>query len=143
MVRKSGLPVRFSGAVSDDQLLARYRQADIAVAPATYGESFGVVLLEAMAAGLPVVASDLPGYREVLRSSEGGLLVPPEDPASLASALSRLITDPAARARLGKNGRRHVRRYDWENVVDQVEACYGEVVDRPGSKRSRVRALQV
>jgi phosphatidylinositol alpha-mannosyltransferase len=113
--------------VSDDarrELLAR---ADVLVAPSLGGESFGLVLLEGMAAGLPVVASDIPGYREVL-PPDAGRLVPPGDAGALASVLGQLLDDEALRARLGGAGRREVKRYDWDAVVGDVVAVYERVL---------------
>ena len=80
-----------------------------------------------MAAGLPVVASDIPGYRAVL-PPECGRLVPPGDAGALAAALRELLADDALRARLGGAGRRAVRRYDWDVVVDDVLAVYERVL---------------
>lgn len=134
-VRAQRLPVRFLGAVSPEEIPLRYREADIAVAPATYGESFGVVLLEAMAAALPVVASDLPGYRGVLAPSGGGLLVPPGDPHRLADALHQLGLDPARRLALGESGRDYVRRFSWKRLTSRLEAIYEQAIARRASDR--------
>jgi phosphatidylinositol alpha-mannosyltransferase len=122
-----GPRVRSHGQVGDEarrELLAR---ADVLCAPSLGGESFGVVLLEAMAAGLPVVASDIPGYRAVL-PPECGTLVPPGDAGALAAALGRLLGDDALRARLGGAGRREAQRYDWDAVVGEVVAVYERVL---------------
>jgi phosphatidylinositol alpha-mannosyltransferase len=112
------------GDASRRQLLAR---ADVLCAPSLGGESFGVVLLEAMASGLPVVASDIPGYRAVL-PPECGRLVPPGDAGALAGALGELLADDALRARLGGAGRREAARYDWDAVVRDVIAVYERVL---------------
>jgi phosphatidylinositol alpha-mannosyltransferase len=96
------------------------------ISPALGQESFGMVLVEAMAAGLPVVASDIPGYREVVRDEREGLLVPPGDAHALASALERVLSDRALAARLGEAGRRRAGRYRWEVVVGDLEAVYRE-----------------
>jgi phosphatidylinositol alpha-mannosyltransferase len=112
------------GDASRRELLAR---ADVLCAPSLGGESFGVVLLEAMASGLPVVASDIPGYRAVL-PPECGRLVPPGDAGALAGALGELLADDALRARLGGAGRREAARYDWDAVVPDVIAVYERVL---------------
>jgi phosphatidylinositol alpha-mannosyltransferase len=104
--------------------------ADVLVAPATGGESFGVVLVEAMAAGVPVVASDIPGYRDVVRDGTNGLLVPPEDPVAVAAAVRRLLAEPALADRLREGGRTAAARYDWAVVTDQVEAAYRDALQR-------------
>jgi phosphatidylinositol alpha-mannosyltransferase len=119
--------VRAHGQVSDDVRRGLLAQADVLVAPSLGGESFGVVLLEGMAAGLPVVASDIPGYREVL-PPDAGRLVPPGDAGALAATLGQLLDDEALRARLGGAGRREVKRYDWDAVVGDVVAVYERVL---------------
>jgi len=100
------------------------------VAPATGRESFGIVLLEAMAAGKPIVASDIHGYRSVVRRGEQGLLVPPQNPRALAGALARLLSDDALRERMGASGRERVRQFSWESVTAKVEAYYEFVIRR-------------
>jgi phosphatidylinositol alpha-mannosyltransferase len=122
-----GPRVRAHGRASDEQRRAVLAGADVLCAPSLGGESFGVVLLEAMAAGLPVVASDLPGYSAVL-PPDCRRLVPPGDAGALATALRELLDDEALRARLGGAGRRAVRRYDWDVVVDDVISVYERVL---------------
>jgi phosphatidylinositol alpha-mannosyltransferase len=122
-----GPRVRAHGRVSDEARRELLAQADVLVAPSLGGESFGLVLLEGMAAGLPVVASDIPGYREVL-PPDAGRLVPPGDAGALATALGQLLDDEALRARLGGAGRREVKRYDWDAVVGDVVAVYERVL---------------
>jgi len=85
--------ITWLGRISDAEKIARLRGASVFCAPALGGESFGVVLLEAMAAGVPVVASDIPGYCNVARPEVDALLVPPSDPAALAVALRRVLRD--------------------------------------------------
>ena len=114
------------GAVSDAVLPSVYAAADVFVAPATGRESFGVILLEAMAAGRPVVASDLPGYREVLRDGEDAMLVPAGDPASLARAVSVVLDSPGRASELARRGRARVRSFDWEVVASRLEALYAQ-----------------
>jgi phosphatidylinositol alpha-mannosyltransferase len=117
------------GAVPHDDLPPYHAAADVFVAPATGQESFGYVLVEAMAAGVPVVASDIAGYREVVRSGIEGLLVPPGDPARLADAVSRVLSDPVLAARLSEAGRARAAAFGWDHVVPRIEAVYHRVVD--------------
>lgn len=119
--------VDFVGWVPDNQLAEYYRAADVVCAPSTGGESFGMVLLEAMATGRAVVASDIPGYREVARDGLDGLLVPPKDAGAIATALVRLLRDGALRRRLGDAGRVRSQAFSWDRVAEQVLAYYAEV----------------
>lgn len=119
------------GAVPNDRLPALQAAADVYVSAATGQESFGYVLVEAMAAGLPVVATDIPGYREVVRDGIEGLLVPPGDPGSLARAVREVLNDPALAARLGAAGRTRAGEYAWSLVVPRIEAVYGRALGRP------------
>ena len=101
-----------------------YGAADVFVAPATGGESFGLVLAEAMAAGAPVVAGDNPGYRAVLRDGRDGLLAPPRDPAALADAIERLLDDEPLRRRLIDAGRARARDFDVSVVGARFLSLY-------------------
>ncbi|MEC8856931.1 MAG: glycosyltransferase family 4 protein [Chloroflexota bacterium] len=116
--------VDFVGRVSYDDLPRYYASADIFCSPATGAESFGIVLLEAMSAGKPVVASDIEGYRGVVTEGEHGLLVPKKDSNALADALGRLARDPELRSKLGSQGKRSAENYRWEVVAGQVEKYY-------------------
>jgi phosphatidylinositol alpha-mannosyltransferase len=118
------------GNVPHHLLPPYHAAADVFVAPARGGESFGIVLVEAMAAGLPVVASAIPGYDEVVRDGVDGLLVPPSRPEALAAAVERVLTDPALAIRLGQAGPARAREYSWERVTEQLEQVYREVVGR-------------
>ena len=99
--------VEFLGRVSDAEKAQLFRTADVFASPATGGESFGIVLLEAMAAGAPIVASDIHGYKGVVRRGREGLLVPPHEPRELAIAIGRLLDRPGP---AGRDGRRRPRR---------------------------------
>jgi phosphatidylinositol alpha-mannosyltransferase len=96
--------VEFLGRVSDREKAQLFRSADVYVSPATGRESFGIVLLEAMAAGTPVVCSDIHGYKGVVRRGREGLLVPPREPKALAAAIARLLADDELRARMALSG---------------------------------------
>jgi phosphatidylinositol alpha-mannosyltransferase len=83
-----------------------------------------MVLLEAMALGVPVLATDLPGHRSVVTPGHDGLLVRRRDPGALADALARLLDDPAERRRLGANGLRSAARFGWDDIAERLEAIY-------------------
>ncbi len=108
------------GRVPLETKLEQMRQAEILCAPSLGGESFGIVLTEALAAGLPVVASDIPGYRAVLAEGAVGMLVPPGDALALENTLASALTNPELRRDLSKAGRARAERYSWDRVVDQV-----------------------
>jgi len=119
--------VELLGPLCDEEKAALLRSVDVYVAPHTGGESFGIVLVEAMSAGAPVVASDLGAFRRVLDDGALGLLVAAGEPQPLASALLRLLADPAERSRLSVAASGAVRRYDWDRVARQVLAVYETV----------------
>ncbi len=120
--------VEFAGRVSYDELPHYYATADIFCSPATGGESFGIVLLEAMSAGKPVVASDIEGFRGIMTDGEQGLLVPKKDTGALANALGRLARDPELRSKLGGQGSRSAEGYRWEVVAGRVEEYYNRCI---------------
>jgi phosphatidylinositol alpha-mannosyltransferase len=103
-----------------------YCSADIFCAPATGAESFGIVLLEAMATGLPVVATEIDGYMSVLEPGRDSLTVSPKGWAELGAALVVLARDQELRRRMGAYGLEKARRYAWEEVASQVVAVYNE-----------------
>jgi len=113
---------RFIGRVPEDRLSSVYASAGVYCAPALGGESFGIVLLEAMAAGCAVVCSDLPGFRAVAGSA--ARLVPPGDAAALARTLTDVMTTPALRAEMRRDSRAAARSYDWRRLVGRIEDLY-------------------
>ncbi|GGI07291.1 glycosyltransferase family 4 protein [Egicoccus halophilus] len=122
--------VVFLGRVSAEELPRFFASCDLYVSPALGGESFGIVLLEAMAAGRPLVASDLPGYRSVARDGVQGRLVTPGAPRELAEAIAALLDNPNLRAAMGAEGRRTVAAYDWPVVASRLRAIYSAVQSR-------------
>jgi phosphatidylinositol alpha-mannosyltransferase len=126
----SASDVVFAGYVAAEDLPRYYQACDVFCAPNTGQESFGIVLLEAMAAGAPIVASDIPGYRDVLSDGEQGLLVEPKNSGALADAVSRLLSNPELRATMRRAGQDKARAYDWPRVATQVLDYYFEVLAR-------------
>ncbi len=121
--------VTLLGRVDEPTKAALLRSADVYVAPNTGGESFGIVLLEAMAAGAPVVASDLGAFRSVLGSGGAGRLFSIGDPDALAAAVAELLAAPAQRSELSAAGLLEVSRYDWRAITDRILAVYETVLE--------------
>jgi phosphatidylinositol alpha-mannosyltransferase len=122
--------VEFLGRVSDDEKVQLFRTADVYCSPATGRESFGIVLLEAMAAGAPIVASDIHGYKGVVRRGREALLVPPREPKVLAAALKRLLADRELAAQMSANGLVRAEEFSWPRVTAKVDDYYGFVIRR-------------
>jgi phosphatidylinositol alpha-mannosyltransferase len=122
--------VVFAGYVPSEELPRYYQACDVFCAPNTGQESFGIVLLEAMAAGAPIVASDIPGYRDVLSNGVQGLLVEPQNPGALADGICRLLANPEVRASMRRAGQAKAQAYDWPTVATQVLEYYAEVLER-------------
>ncbi|MGY1723771.1 glycosyltransferase family 4 protein [Blastococcus sp. SYSU DS0533] len=123
--------VTLLGEVSEADKAALLRSVDVYCAPNLLGESFGVILIEAMAAGAPVVASDLDAFVRVLDDGAAGVVVRRDDPAALGQALSDLLADPDRRAELAARGSRAAARYDWQVLARRILAVY-ETVLPPG-----------
>src|SRR4029078_10063852 len=119
--------VEFLGRVSDDDKARYFASADIFCAPATGQESFGIVLLEAMAAGVPIVASDIHGYKNVVQRGAQGLLTEPRNHRALAAALYRLSNDADLAHRMGEEGRAKAPEYSWDRVTEQIVDFYLEI----------------
>ncbi len=133
--------VHFVGRVSAEDLARYYRTATLFCAPSTGGESFGIVLLEAMAACLPVVASDIAGYRSVMSDNLQGRLVPPGDGEALADAIIALLRQPSDRALLAQHGRTTTARYDWHLVAPRVLDYYEEAIQAREQQSAKQTSL--
>jgi phosphatidyl-myo-inositol alpha-mannosyltransferase len=132
----TGLPIELAGVaalgwVADEEKVAHLGDAEIVCAPSLAAESFGIVLAEAMAAGVPVVASDLPGYRAVLRDGQAGRLTPPGDPVALADALYDLLQDEDERRRLAAAGSAAAAELSWGRITDSIIEAYEDAIAVP------------
>lgn len=119
----------FTGFVSNEELPRYYQTADVFCSPAIGGESFGLILLEAMAASRPIVASSIPGYASVMTNGTEGLLVPPKDEQALAEALIQLLRDERGRNAMGARGRQRAEECDWPNVAKMVNEYYMSLLE--------------
>lgn len=135
-VRRNDLKdVVFVGYTSYDELPRYYKTADVFCAPATSRESFGIVLLEAMAAGKPIVATNIGGYASVVTHGENGWLVPPKDSRGLAQALISIMSDEALRQQMGARGRLTAEKYNWEQIAQRVLDYYLRVLSESSRKK--------
>ena len=130
IARDAGAAVQFLGRVDDECLGAYLQAADVVCSPALGGESFGIVLLEAMACGKPIVASRIDGYEALVGASGAARLVPPGDSAALATEISWLFGSAERRRTLGGRGSAFVAGYDWPMVAQRLESIYRRVLDR-------------
>ncbi len=118
--------VIFTDFVAEEDLPRYYRSGDVFCAPNTGHESLGLILLEAMASGVPIVASRIPGFAAVVKDGEHGLLVPPRDSDALCVALKRLLSDAGMREAMGRAAALHARSWSWDEVSSEVLAFYEE-----------------
>ena len=132
--------VRILGKVDDETKRRELEEADVLCAPSLGGESFGMVLTEAFAAGTPVVASNIAGYRDVVRDGVDGVLVPAADARALAEALRDLWEEPERRARMAQAAAEDVKRFAWSRVADEVMEAYKEAIATPVSSKRLERA---
>ncbi|MCT2588591.1 glycosyltransferase family 4 protein [Streptomyces sp. N2-109] len=121
--------VEFLGMISDEDKARLLRSVDLYVAPNTGGESFGIILVEAMSSGAAVLASDLDAFAQVLDAGDAGQLFDTENPDALADAAVELLCDPARLAALRAKGSSHVRRFDWSTVGADILSVYETVTD--------------
>src|SRR5215203_3904742 len=117
------------GKVSDSVLWRQLGEADILCAPSLAGESFGMVLIEAMAAATPVIASKIAGYSDVVTNGVDGILVPPADPQALGEELQLLAHEPERMRAMGEAGRRSAERYAWPHIAEEVTEVYEHAID--------------
>lgn len=128
-VTRDGLKdVTLVGHVRYAELPRYYKSADIFCAPAIGKESFGIVLLEAMALGKPVAATNIAGYRSVLTNGAEGLLAPPRNSKKLAEVVLELLAKPNLRQEMGERGRLRAREFDWQYITDRILDFYGQVL---------------
>ena len=120
--------VLFVGAVEESQKPRYHASADLFVAPNTGGESFGIILLEAMAAGLPIVSSDIPGFRTVMKDGRQGRMVPPGNAFALAEAIGTVLSNNRLGAAMAADGRSTASEYDWPVIGGRLEALYRHVL---------------
>jgi phosphatidyl-myo-inositol alpha-mannosyltransferase len=130
--------VALLGPLTETDKAAFLRSVDVYCAPNLLGESFGVILIEALAAGAPIVASDLDAFASVLEGGRCGVLVPRGDPGELARALSELVADPDRRAELADRGRRRAAEYDWAVLARRILTVYETVVPPGGGEVTAV-----
>ena len=123
--------IEWLGRISDEDAASRLRAADVFCAPSLHGESFGIVLLEAMAAQTAIAASDLPGYRNVARHDVDALLVPPGDAPALAATIRRLLNEPDLRARLVAAGEARAQEFSMDRLADRYVELYERVLTQP------------
>jgi phosphatidylinositol alpha-mannosyltransferase len=128
--------VVFTGMVNYEQQPSYYRTADIFCAPATSRESFGLILLEAMATGRPIVATNIEGFASVVTDGEEGLLVPPMTVQPLADAILTLLKDKERRLQMGQKGIVTARKYSWEDVSKRVLEYYGKIIEQQRQKQA-------
>lgn len=123
--------IQIVGYVSEEDKARYLRSAHVLCAPAVQGESFGIVLLEAMAAGLPVVASEIVGYRDVVTNGQEGILVPPRNATAVADAVCDILQNPALAAAMGRAGIETAAQYSWRRIAEQILDLYVRVGNRP------------
>ncbi|KPJ60048.1 MAG: hypothetical protein AMJ46_08595 [Latescibacteria bacterium DG_63] len=128
--------VRFVGSVSNELLPRYFSSAQVFCSPATRNESFGIVLLEAMASGVPLVASDIPGYRTVVSHGEEGMLTEAGNHEKIAETILLLLSDEKLRKEMGTKGRQKAFQYSWTSVAQQTERYYFDVIDAKVESRS-------
>jgi phosphatidylinositol alpha-mannosyltransferase len=132
--------IEWLGRLTDDEKIARLASADVFCAPSLRGESFGVVLIEAMAAGTPIVASDLPGYRRVARPEVHALLTPPGDTAALATALKRVLEDAELGRALTVHGAARAEEFSMRSLADHYVARYQALLDEAAAEAAEGRS---
>jgi phosphatidylinositol alpha-mannosyltransferase len=143
----TGKNIIFRGRVAPSDLPSCYRSSDIFCSVAVGSESFGIVLLEAMASGVPVIATAIDGYREIITDGVEGMLVKPGDGAALTDALGKLAEDSKLRATMGQRGRNKAIQFDWSVVAARISEIYEDLhcqpVYRGNSETARARSIRL
>ncbi len=136
--------MHFAGRVADEELAAYVQAAEVVCSPALGGESFGIVLLEAMACGKPIVASRIEGYEALVDKAGSALLVAPGDAGALAGELTALLASPDVQRRLGRAGAAAALEYDWPAIARRLDAIYRRVVGaaRKDGDQTRLRSIK-
>ncbi len=138
------IELHFAGVVPKDLLPRYFATGHVFCSPATDHESFGIVLLEAMASGTPIIATSIPGYLTILEDRRNSLTVPPKDSKSLAAALSELINDEELRMALSENGRTFAESYHWTSIARRLEQVYDTgLTEELASRPDRESVLQI
>ena len=132
--------MEIAGRVTDEEKWSLLSRADLLCAPSLGGESFGMVLTEAFASGTPAVASDIAGYRDVVRNGLDGVLVPPGDPTALGEAIHSLGGDPERRAAMSNHARERAERFAWPHIASELVSAYEEAAAMPAPSSARQRA---
>ncbi len=136
VINKRGIEdVVFLGKVPFEELPRYYKTADVFCAPAIGQESFGIILLEAMAVGTPIVASDIPGYASVLTHGREGLLVPPKNDVELANALRTVLSNRQLRFEMGARGILTSHEYDWKKIAQRIYEFYQKTINEQNNQR--------
>jgi len=133
------LDIVFVGRVREKDLAKYYATADVCCFPSLYGESFGIVLLEAMASGKPIAAFSNKGYKEVLVGKGARFLAEPKDDKELAEKINLLIENEKLREEMGKWGRQEAKKYSWENIADQTLKFYDQVIEYKKLKDKKLK----
>jgi len=129
----------FEGKVSMEVIPSYFTTCDIFCSPSYTGESFGIILLEALSSGKPVIASDIPGYRTVIKDGYNGVLVPPREPSAITDAVLRITKDDRLKKRLIDNGLQSVKKYSWENVSLLIEDFYYKTIQKKRNNSGRIQ----
>lgn len=129
----------FEGKVSMEVLPSYFTSCDIFCSPSYTGESFGITLLEALSSGKPVIASDIPGYRTVIKDGYNGVLVPPRKPSAITDAVLRITKDDRLKKRLIDNGLQSVKKYSWKNVSLMIEDFYYKTIKKKKNNSGKIQ----
>jgi len=120
--------ILFIDDVTNSIKMRYFQTCDIFCSPAIGNESFGIVLLEAMASGKPIVATDIPGYKSVVEHNKQGILVPPKNESAIVSSISKLLDNPVLCNELGQNGIIKAQEYDWQIIGGKINTYYNEIL---------------